>query len=177
MDRLFKLARKHLSDKGYEILMTILKDVTPVWERKASSSGKYHQKDGGYVPTIAEHTYEMLLALTKVIRLFDKADHDILIMGVVLHDCLKYGKEPGVRTAKEHDALAGELVTAHKDALEPHLTLEGFWKLRGSVKYHSGRWTPNNKIGAEIFKGRLLAFAVHLLDMLSAGDCLKGDKQ
>lgn len=183
MEKLRKLAETNMSQEGYKILGLILKDITPIWDRKVSSSGRYHVKANGYVPTILEHTYEMLFCALKIIRLFgykSKSQQiDVMIMAIILHDSLKYGIENPINnkhTVSAHDKLVGELVTKHKDILEPHLEQDNFWALRHAVSYHSGRWTVNNKIGIKIFGDkRLVSFFVHIMDMLSTNDCLKGE--
>jgi len=155
----------------------IFKDI---FNKKSSSTGKYHQRENGEVDTIGEHTFEMLYAATKIFSLFgiDKENGIIenssslntIILAIYLHDILKYGENnENTHTAKNHDEIAGIFIFQNKSIFEKHTN---FQKLYDAVRFHSGRWSTNfdNKLFTN------MPFFTHVLDMLSTYNCLKIEK-
>lgn len=155
----------------------IFKDI---FNKKSSSTGKYHKRDNGEVDTIGEHTLEMLYAATKIFPLFgtDKQNGisenssalNTIILAIYLHDILKYGMNNElIHTTNTHDELAGFFVFQNKLIFEKHTNYQ---KLFDAVRFHSGRWSTNFKI--ELFTN--MPLFTHMLDMLSTNNCLKIQK-
>ena len=87
VDRLLDLAEESLTDKGFKLLLKIENGLPDIWDRPSSSTGKYHQKANGEVPSIIEHTFGMFYAATKIIRLFGHAklstQNDAILIGII----------------------------------------------------------------------------------------------
>ena len=118
------------------------------WERSTSSSGKYHQRRDGSVPSIGEHTYEMLLAATKIGKLFgDKMmnpEMDALFLAIATHDVFKYGRDNDrAHTTSDHDKLIGDWVCSDGLVIPKSVNKE-LWEK--AVRFHLGRWSTDGKM-------------------------------
>jgi len=177
---ILNLAEESLTDNGFKLLLKIENKLPDIWDRPSSSTGKYHQKSDGKVPTIAHHTYEMFYAASKIIRLFGHAklstQNDAILMGIILHDSLKYGiKGTNPHTVKNHDKLMADKLEVNRKFLLKHFTDVEYETFVMIVRYHSGQWSvdvPNiqefrfSDYPPEVLFG-------HMLDMLSTEDVLK----
>ncbi len=164
---------------NYNLWLGLLDVIEPVWDRPSSSSLKYHKRDDGSVPSIAEHTVEMLIAADKIKRMFGNfpvpvEETDALFLSIALHDAFKYGPSPKheAHTTKDHDKLAGDfIVDAMEDVFIPHLGKENAALLENCVRFHAGRWsTDDGFVDGKIFR---FVDLVHTLDMLSRANKLK----
>lgn len=173
--------KKVLTVTNYNLWLGLLDVIEPVWDRPSSSSLKYHKRDDGSVPSIAEHTVEMLIAADKIKRMFGNfpvpvEETDALFLGIALHDAFKYGMKPehADHTVQNHDKLAGDFVLdAMNDVFIPHLGKENAITLEKCVRYHSGRWSTD---ASKAYAGKddmVFVWFVHALDMLSTADKLK----
>jgi len=181
-ERIVELLQKYMTEKGFKLWQGIDKVLPDIWEKPTSSTGKYHKKLNGVVPTNAEHVYEMLFAACKLLKMFgaDKKtpDADKLLFAVVLHDTLKYGKL-GTRahTDSSHDKEAGDMIASNKDTFLKILTEDQFNTLEESVRFHSGRWSTdvsrNEQFTFHNFRPETMF--VHILDMLSTQDLIQTD--
>ena len=175
-----ELLKKELTEPSYNLLEALLVEIPSVWRRPSSSSGKYHQKENGYVPTIAEHTAEMLLAGARIARLFKGCERncvkkDTFLMAIVLHDSMKYGKDPShsKHTVSNHDKIAADFIHDVADIFESVIGAENTALLEDCVRLHNGRWSPGFSAVTD-----QMVFMVHHLDMLSTSDNLRmTDKQ
>ena len=95
-DRIIKLLEENMTEKGFALWNGINQRLPDIWENPTSSTGKYHKKMNGDVPTQAEHVYHMLYSTVKLFRMFNietkTADADKMLFAVALHDSLKYGQ-------------------------------------------------------------------------------------
>jgi len=146
-----ELLEKNMSELAYTSWLKLLKKIKPVWHRPTSSSGKYHNKEGGRVPTIAEHTYEMLYACTKVSRLFGieskSVDSDLLLLAISLHDAFKYGESPELHkyTDSRHDSVAASKIDKYRDAFSSLFTSLKKQKSPATVKVHNSHPPQSNQ--------------------------------
>jgi hypothetical protein len=178
--------RDYMTPVGYELLKRLTAQIKPVWNRPASSSGKYHQRGDGTIPTIREHTQEMLYAATKIIRLFGykdiSKDNDLFYIAIMLHDAFKYGLQPDrvEYTDKNHDNIVAEFIDNHSEEIAELFGGGGHVILSDMLRYHSGIWSPDLK-KKKPKEARKIAFVfketffLHMLDMLSANNCLRGE--
>jgi len=155
-----------------------------VWLQPTSSSGKYHNKEGGFVPTIAEHTCEMLRGAVKCMRMFDitkkTSKCDVLLLGIVLHDAYKRGLDgKGKWTHSKHEDLIADKILDGKNAFLKFLSPEEVTILIDIVRFHSGRWSPASKKGRyekgdfDFSNHHPYVLFIHSLDMLSSKNCLR----
>lgn len=179
-EKIYQLAKENMTEKGYKLWSGIDQLIPDIWDRPSSSTGKYHQRSNGKVPDIAEHTYEMLHGGIKIMRMLDIVKNtskcDALIFSISLHDRLKYGiKGDRPHTAKDHDKLIGDLLSANFETLRKVMDEQDAYMLVESARLHSGQWSTDVK-GMKDFSFTKLypeTQFVHMLDMLSANDCLK----
>lgn len=183
-DRLVELLENNMTEKGYKLWQGIDKIVPNIWDKSTSSTGKYHKKNNGDIPDIAEHVYQMLYATVKLFRMFDitpkTTDADTMLMAVALHDSLKYGNM-GTRkhTDTQHDKQAADMIASNKETFMKLLTEEQVYTLEEAVRFHSGRWSTdvpkNENFDWSKSKLRMETFFVHMLDMLSTADLIQTD--
>jgi len=182
--KVIELLEKNMSERGFKLWKGIDKIVPDIWNKPTSSTGKYHKKHNGDVPDIAEHVYQMLFTIVKLFRMFDvnpkTPDADKLLMGVALHDSLKYGNM-GTRkhTDKEHDKQAADMIASNRDTFQKLFDEEQLNTLEECVRFHSGRWSTdipkNEKFEWNKSGLKFETFLCHVLDMLSTADCLMTD--
>jgi len=179
------LLRENMSEDGFKLWTAMLTKITAIWNRPTSSTGKYHNKDDGRVPTVAEHTYEMLYAATKVMRMYGaepkSVDADIICLGIALHDAWKYGENPKLRdhTANAHDMIAADMIRKNKDVILQLYSEEKFDLLEEIIRFHQGRWSTNVKYEPDFDWSTYHPYThfIHALDMLSANNCLHSNNQ
>jgi len=149
-----------------------------VWMSAASSGGKYHNKEGGFVPTIAEHTCEMLRGAIKCMSMFGitkkTSKCDLLILGVVLHDVFKRGIDgKGRWTVINHDNLIANKIIEGKSVFLKFLSVEEVNILVDIVRFHSGKWSTDADKNFDFANYHPFILFVHSLDMLSSRNCLR----
>jgi hypothetical protein len=179
-EKIDQLLEKKMTEGSYKLWLGLNGMLTDIWDKPSSSSGKYHAKKDGRVHSIAEHTYEMLNAGVKIIRLFDiqvkTSRCDGVLFSIALHDILKYG-EHGERkhTTGKHDKLAGDLIKTNFKTFQRFMDDNDIVIMEESARFHSGRWSTDikdvNRFNWNNFYPETLL--VHILDMLSTSDCLK----
>ena len=175
-----RLLSENLTETAYKFWEVATEKVIPknVWQELASSSKKYHNKEGGFVPTIAEHTCEMLRGAIKCMSMFGitkkTSECDLLLMGVVLHDAFKRGADGTNRwTANDHDKLIADKVMDSTSAFHRFLSKEQHTILIDMVRFHSGKWSTDADKDFDFAKLHPYVLFVHTLDMLSSRNCLK----
>lgn len=174
------LAQHHMTPEGFDLLMKIEGRLPDIWDRPSSSTGKYHKKADGSVPTIAHHTYEMLYAACKIIRMFGgklkSTTNDAYVMSIVLHDIQKYGKKgTQPHTSQYHDRDMADLLQRNIKVLRKYFSEEEAMIVIDGVRYHSGRWSksvPSIK-DFDFADYHPVVMFTHMLDMLSTADCLQ----
>jgi len=173
-----KILKENLTNNSYILWKKVNYVATKIWDRPASSTGKYHHDDNGDVKTVGEHTFEMLFSAVKIIRLFNikskTIESDVILISLAFHDILKYGLE-GKRlyTINNHDVLISEAVENNKEMFLQIFSEEEFNLIYDSLRYHGGRWSSslNNNFSWDDHDSK--CFFVHVLDMLSSKNLLK----
>ena len=179
-NRVNVILERNMSEDGYKLWLELYRKIPPVWNRLASSTKKYHRRENGDVPSILEHTYEMLNSFTQIMscmRIQPKSkDCDVVCLAIMLHDSLKYGiNSPhyAAHTDKKHDRIIGNTIQLNKDKLRPVLNEQYLNTLEKITRYHSGIWSTDATADFSFKDYPQEVFLVHLLDMLSTRDCLK----
>jgi hypothetical protein len=177
-----ELLEKNLTERAFTLWKQLNSLFPNIWEFPTSSTGKYHQKKGGRVPSCGEHVYEMLYAAFKIMRAFNinkkTSDCDMVLLGVVWHDALKYGKYGSLKhTDYKHDKNMGDVIAENEDSLLEIFTPEQVKTLELMIRFHSGRWSTNHENTDHIDFNEFPQYVllIHMLDMLSTADCLKTD--
>lgn len=179
-EKINELLEKNMTEKGYKLWLGINTMVVDIWNRPSSSSGKYHKRADGRVHDIAEHTYEMLYAGVKIMRMFDTKPNtskgDALMLSIAMHDMLKYG-EHGERkhTTGKHDQMIGDLISGNFETLRKVIDDKDIITMAEAARFHSGRWSTDVKDRNRFNFNQFFPETqfVHMLDMLSTSDCLK----
>lgn len=168
----------NLTEKAFTYWVKVNEKIaTPIWDRDTSSSGKYHRRKDGSMPTVAEHTLEMLKSAYAIRRCLgvdyepkQSPQVDQLLLAIALHDCLKYGTTPGAHTKTNHDRIMSGFL--HDNFPEEALESAIFW--------HQGRWSVGvnsagfaNKAMAKMPELKQIDFVLHILDMLSTENKLE----
>jgi hypothetical protein len=183
-EKIIELLENNMSERGFKLWKGIDQILPNIWNHTTSSTGKYHKKMNGEVPSISEHVYQMLYASVKTLSIFDikpkTTEADKILLAVALHDSLKYG-EMGNRkhTDTTHDKLAGDMISSNKDTFLKLFNEDQVHTLEESVRFHSGRWSTdilkNEKFDWNKSNLKMETFFVHILDMFSAADLIQTD--
>ena len=177
-----ELLEEYMTEKSFKLWSGINKRLPNIWDKPTSSTGKYHKKLNGEVPSNAEHVYHILFSAIKICRLLDielkTTDGDKLLFAIVLHDSLKYGNL-GTRkfVDNKHDKSAADMVSENKETFEKILTEDQFFIMEEAIRFHSGRWSTDVQKG-EKFKFNYYnpeTLFVHMLDMMSSADLIQTD--
>ena len=183
LEKIKELLQENMTEKGYKLWDGINKIIPDIWSKPSSSTGKWHRRlNGDGPPDVDEHVYQMLFSTAKIMRMFgiDKktARGDSILFAVGLHDALKYGKLGNRKhTDTSHDKLGADMVAENKETFLKILPEEDFYMLEEAIRFHSGQWSTDAKNNGDFSFNEYNpeTMFVHMLDMLSAGDCLKTD--
>ena len=185
LEKINKLAEENMTEKGFKLWNALRERIPNIWERTTSSTGKYHKRADGSIPTIAEHTYEMLRAAIKIMSAFKVTSKtsscDNLVFAIVLHDAFKYGRGEEALTRKytnnKHDQSSADVIKKNKEIFLKVVNEKQFECLEEAVRYHSGIWSTDlkGKNDTDFFNMNVLTHLLHILDMLSTKDMLKTD--
>jgi 23S rRNA maturation-related 3'-5' exoribonuclease YhaM len=177
-----ELLERNLTTRAFKLWKQLNSLFPNIWDLPTSSTGKYHKKKDGRVPTCAEHVYSMLYSSVKIMRMFsvDKrsSDGDVLLLAVALHDALKYGMFGTQRhTDYSHDKLMGDVIVENEDTLREIFTEDQIKNLELMIRFHSGRWSTDhdNKDKIDFTQFPQYVLFIHMLDMLDTANCLKHD--
>jgi hypothetical protein len=183
-DKVIEILEKNMSERGFKLWNGIDRLLPDIWNKPTSSTGKYHKKNNGDIPDIAEHVYQMLYAAVKVLRMFDakpkSTDADKILMAVALHDSLKYGNLGNRKhTDYSHDKLAADMIASNEDTFRKLFSEDQLHTLEEAVRFHSGRWSTDIPKGSPFDWNksnlRMETFFVHILDMFSTADIIQTD--
>jgi len=179
-ERMNSLLEKHMTEKGFKLWLGIKQRIPDCWDKPTSSTKKYHKKMNGEIPTNAEHTYHMLYAATKIYKLFNvvskTAEADKLLLAIVLHDSLKYGKLGNrPHTDNQHDKNAADMVSKNKDVFRKLLTEEQFFIMEEGIRFHSGQWSTDANKNFSFKNYNPETLFIHILDMMSTADLVQTD--
>lgn len=177
-EKISEILEKNMSERGFKLWSAINSRLANIWDKLASSSKKYHKRSDGSVPTIAEHTYEMLYAAVKLLSMFNvkknTVEADVLLLSIALHDSLKYGHNGNnEHTDKEHDRRVADMVKSNKETFLKLFSEKQYQILEESVRFHSGRWSTDTKNPFSFNELHQETMFVHMLDMLSTADLIK----
>lgn len=179
-----ELLEKNLTDRSFTLWNQLNSLFPNIWELPTSSTGKYHQKKDGRVPSCAEHVYEMLYAAQKIMRTFNikskTTDCDVVLLAVVLHDAFKYGNYGSSKhTIYKHDVIMGDIIAENESKLKEIFTDDQIKTLELMIRFHSGQWSTDvdkrkrSEFDFDNFSKYILF--IHMLDMLSTANCLHTD--
>jgi len=180
--KITELLEKNLSERAFKLWNGIQGRLPNIFEQPTSSTGKYHKKLNGEVPTQGEHVYHMLYSASKVMSMFGvnlkSTRSDSMLLAIALHDSVKYGLN-GFRkfTDNTHDKNMGDIIQQNKETFLKLFSEEEFNVMEEAVRFHSGRWStdvPKNK--PFTFKDyNPETMFVHMLDMFSTHDLIQTD--
>ena len=179
MEKIDELLEKNLTEISFELWKALKKKIPNIWQRSVSSTGKYHRRKDGRVPSIAEHTWEILIVCIKLLSVFNLSpktlDSDVLLFSVVLHDAFKYGVDNPLNrqyTNNQHDRLAADMIEKNKSVFLRVFSEDQFYLLEKCIRHHSGRWSSDSDENFNFSNFPPQVFLLHILDMLSTADLL-----
>lgn len=177
--RIDELLEKEMTEDGYKLWHKVFDKIPPIWDRLTSSTKKHHKKENGRVPSVSEHTYEMLYAGNAIMSMFgftaNCKEKDTLLLAIVLHDAFKYGQNTkSPHTNNQHDKYAADKIVNNQKSFKKALGESQYLVLEEAIRYHSGRWSTDVKDKNKFDFNDLHAetFFVHILDMLSSRNLL-----
>lgn len=176
LQKIDEILKRQLTPKSFDLWIGIRENISnKCWNRMTSSTGKYHQKEDGRVPSVAEHTYEMIYAAEKIIHMFDGLiNKDVIFLSIALHDSYKYGLVKSCKfTEEKHDRIMAEIINKNKKIFRQALNENDICLLENSIRYHAGKWSTDagKDFSLKDFTPEVLF--LHVLDMLSSRNVLK----
>ena len=177
IEKIDQILKRQLTRKSFDLWIGIREKITnKCWNKHTSSSGKYHQKvdQGGRVPTVSEHTYEMVYAADKIISMFEGLiNKDVIFLSIVFHDAYKYGLVKSCKSTEErHNVIMADIIKKNKKIFMQALTENEVGLLQNAIRYHHGKWTiDKNPFNVNKFRPEVLF--LHTLDMLSSRNLIK----
>jgi 23S rRNA maturation-related 3'-5' exoribonuclease YhaM len=176
MEKIDSLLEENLTEISFQLWKVLKEKIPYIWDRLSSSTGKYHRRKDGRVPSVGEHTWEMLIACIKLLSVFNVTsktlDSDVLLFSVVLHDSWKYGIDNPLDrqyTDSTHDRLAANMIEKNKSVFLRVFSEDQFYLLEKCIRHHSGRWSSDS---TNIEDLQPEVFFVHILDMMSTNNLL-----
>ncbi len=171
----FERELKYIKKDSYRNDAMYLIDALPdyFFEIPAASTGKYHpayaQGDGGLVrhtKAAVRIAYE-LLENPAIGNKYTADEKDLMLIGLMIHDGLKLGKERNKYTQFNHPLLIGEFLKENKKNL--NFSDEELQFISDVVASHMGPWTKDYD-GNEVLpypKTKYQSF-VHMCDFLAS---------
>lgn len=181
-DRMINILKENMTERGFKLWKGIISIIPNLWNKPSASTGKYHRKHNGEVPSISEHTYHLVYSTVKLFRMFDihpnTPDADKLLFAASLHDSLKYGiLGTRLHTSRTHDKDAADMVSENKNNFEKIMSEEQFFIMEEAIRFHSGRWSTdvlrNENFNFKNYNPETLF--IHMLDMMSTADLIQTD--
>lgn len=161
----------HLMEDA-KFLVGILPDY--FFEVDASSTGKYHPKYAAGEMGLARHIKAAVKMAVELLenpiigKPYSQRDKDLIIIALLIHDGLKYGKEKTDKYTKfDHPILISEYVKENRKSLK--MNDEDIEKICAMVESHMGPWNVNNysNVVLPIPKAPMEKF-VHMCDYLAS---------
>ena len=180
--RVKEILNKNMTEKCYKLWEGLNSLLPKIHDKLTSSTGKYHKKLNGEVPTQAEHIFHLTYSTEKLLKMFDinpkTEDADMLFLAVSLHDSLKYG-DFGSRKYVEnkHDKFAADMIEGNREVLLKIFNNEKVSILAEMIRFHSGRWSTDVPYDKKFdFRSyHPYTFFIHMLDMMSTYDLIQTD--
>jgi len=176
IEKMDEILKRQLTQKSFDLWIGIRERISNnCWKKPTSSTGKHHQKEDGRVPSVAEHTFEMLYAADKIIGMFEGiVNKDIIFLSIVLHDSYKYGFVKTCKhTESKHDQIIGDIIRKNSRVFEQVFSKQEVQILEETVRFHSGRWSTDAKPDFKYSNHNSLVLFLSTLDMLSSRNLLK----
>jgi hypothetical protein len=178
------ILKEMTTPNGYSLCNRLLIKFKDTLSRPTSSSGIFHNRDDGSVPTILSHVTTILDACYKTMISYDvkpkSSDADLLALAILLHDIYKYGRRNELfNSTYTHDELVASKVWESREMFIEILSDYQIKILTDIVQFHMGRWASyfkykgNNELDFWKMGFHPFVYYVHLLDMLSSRNCLK----
>ena len=175
----FKDELNYIKNEGIkESLMYMIEKLPDYFfEVAASSTGKYHPEYAVGNGGLLRHTkaavrigYE-LLSNPAIGDKYTSDEKDLMLMGLLLHDGLKLGKEQSKYTKFEHPILMADYIEEEKDNLK--LTDSDRKLVCDVIKTHMGVWTTDYN-GNEVLEKPKTKYQnfVHMCDYLASRKCI-----
>lgn len=155
-----------------KFLVGILPDY--FFEVDASSTGKYHPKYAAGEMGLARHVKAAVKMAVELLdnpiigKPYSQRDRDLIIIALLVHDGLKYGKEKTDKYTKfDHPILASNYVKENRNSLK--MSDEDIAKLCAMVESHMGPWNVSNysNVVLPVPKAPMEKF-VHMCDYLAS---------
>lgn len=155
-----------------KFLVGILPDY--FFEVDASSTGKYHPKYAAGEMGLARHVKAAVKMAVELLdnpiigKPYSQRDRDLIIIALLVHDGLKYGKEKTDKYTKfDHPILASNYVKENRNSLK--MSDEDIAKLCAMVESHMGPWNVSNysNVVLPVPKAPMEKF-VHMCDYLTS---------
>jgi hypothetical protein len=179
IEKIDEILKRHLTQKSFELWEGIKENISnKCWEKPTSSSGKYHRKDeqAGRVPSVSEHTYEMIYAADKIISMFEGIlNKDIIFLSIALHDSYKYGLVKTCNsTESKHDRIIGDIIKKNIKIFKYALSENDIQLLEESVRFHMGKWSTDTTFKEFSYdKHNPIVLFLSTLDMMSSRNLIK----
>jgi 23S rRNA maturation-related 3'-5' exoribonuclease YhaM len=177
LEKIDRLLEKNLKEDTFKFWLKLKERISnSCWDKPASSTGKYHQKEEGRIPSVSEHTYEMLYAAIKISSMFEGlVNKELIFLSIVLHDAYKYGLVKSCQfTEERHGEIIAETIEKNRKIYKSILTEKEITLLENAVKYHDGKFSPIAK--KDSFDRSFLTpetMFLHTLDMMSSRNLIK----
>jgi 23S rRNA maturation-related 3'-5' exoribonuclease YhaM len=177
MEKIDKILEENLTEISFRLWKALKEKIPDIWSRSSSSTGKYHRRKDGTVPSIAEHVLEMLVSCIKLLSIFNlkpkTLDSDILLLSIVLHDSFKYNVNgTDEYTTNKHDQIIGDAIRDNKEVFMRVFSGEQVNLLEKLVRFHSGRWSSDSLRNFKLGEHSPQILFIHILDMLSTNALL-----
>lgn len=177
LEKIDKILEKNLKPDTFKFWLQLKERISnKCWDRQSSSTGKYHKKEDGRNPTVAEHTWEMIYCADRIINMFDGLiNKEVIFLSIVLHDSYKYGLCKTCQyTEEKHGEIIAETINLNKKVYRPFLTEDEIDSLIHAVKYHDGKFSSiarKNKFDKTFLTPEMMF--LHFLDMMSSRNLIK----
>lgn len=175
----FQIELSYIKEDRIKTAAKILIEQLPdyFFEVPASSTGKYHPSytlgNGGLIrhtKAAVRIAYE-LLNDPVIGNKYTTNEKDLMLLGLIIHDGLKSGKEKSQYTKVEHPLLVVNMIKDNKSQLQ--LTEEELKLLCSVIAAHMGPWNTDFS-GNEVLpvpKTKYESF-VHMCDYLASRKCI-----
>jgi len=177
LEKIDVILKRNLSEKAFDLWIGMRNNISnPCWTRNTSSTGKYHKKEDGRNPTVAEHTFEMIYSADKIFSMFEGIlNKNVIFLSIALHDSYKYGLcKTCQHTEEKHGEIISEIIKKNKKIFLQALKEEDVLLLENAVKFHDGKFSPvakKNNFNRDFLTPEVMF--LNILDMLGSRNCLK----
>lgn len=177
VDKIDSLLKKNLTSRGFELWLRLKERIPDIWNKPSSSTLKYHKKtdENGRVPSVSEHTFEMIYSADKIIDMFpNTVNRDVIFLSIILHDSFKYGINGNTpHTENRHDKIIGDTIRDNKKLFLKLLNENDVNLLEEITRFHSGKWSTDADNEFSFYSHKPEVLFIHTLDMLSSKNLIK----